>query len=105
MRASTPKRERFQCRQCGRQTNAPLKTKRLTAELCSPCFGKSKDRRPRELNDLSGKEWALASRSVEEYPDVRSEKQRMHGAAFPRSLAEQQVSIYSKEGQTVLDPF
>ncbi|HVD38998.1 MAG TPA: DNA methyltransferase [Solirubrobacterales bacterium] len=57
------------------------------------------------MNDLSGREWAQASRSVETYPDVRSEKQRLHGAAFPQSLAEQQVAIYTKAGETVLDPF
>ncbi len=105
MRASAPKRERFECQRCGRSTNAPLKTKRLDARLCSPCFGKGKDRRPRELNELSGSEWARASRSVEEYPDVRSKKQRAHGAAFPQSLAEQQITIYTKSGDTVLDPF
>jgi DNA modification methylase len=105
MRASASKRERFECRQCGRQTNAPVKTKRLEAQLCSPCFGKREDRRPRELNNLSGSEWARASRSVEEYPDVRSGKQRAHGASFPQSLAEQQIAIYTKPGDTVLDPF
>lgn len=105
MKASPPKRERFACQRCGRQTNAPLETKRIAERLCSTCFGKGKDRRPRELNNLTGKEWALASRSVEQYPDSRSEKQRMHGASFPQTLAEQQISIYSKKGQTVLDPF
>jgi DNA modification methylase len=105
VKASAPRRERFECTRCGRQTNAPRETKRLEARLCSPCFGKGKDRRRRELNDLTGREWAQASRSVEEYPDVRSEKQRLHGASFPQALAEQQIAIYTKEGQTVLDPF
>jgi DNA modification methylase len=105
METSAPKRERFACSRCGRKTNAPRGTKRLAAALCSPCYGKRKDRRPRELNDLNGSEWAQASRSVEEYPDVRSEKQRFHGAAFPQVLAEQQISIYTKRGDTVLDPF
>lgn len=105
MRAAAQKRESFKCRRCSRSTNAPRDTKRLEARLCSPCFGKGKDRRPRDLNDLTGKEWAQASRSVEEYPDVRSEKQKLHGAAFPQVLAEQQISIYTKRGQTVLDPF
>lgn len=105
MRATSPKRERFACRRCGRKSNAPRGTKRLAAGLCSPCFGKGQDKRPRELNELAGREWAQASRSVEVYPDVRSEKQRFHGAAFPQSLAEQQISIYTKSDQTVLDPF
>jgi DNA modification methylase len=57
------------------------------------------------LNELSGREWAQASRSVEEYPDVRSEKQRAHGACFPLSLARQHIEMYTKRGETVLDPF
>lgn len=105
MRASPPKRERFPCHKCGRKSNAPQGTKRLTARLCSTCFGKGTDKRRRELNDLSGREWAQASKSVESYADFRSDKQRLHGAAFPQSMAEQQISIYSKPGQTVLDPF
>jgi DNA modification methylase len=40
-----------------------------------------------------------------EYPDTRSEKQRHHGASFPQSLAEQQIAIFTRRGQTVLDPF
>jgi DNA modification methylase len=80
-------------------------TERLARKLCRACFGKGVDRRPRELNDLTGKEWALASRSVEEYPDTRSEKQREHGACFPASLARQQIEIYTRRGGLVLDPF
>jgi DNA modification methylase len=73
--------------------------------LCRGCFGKGKDRRPRELNELTGKEWAQKSRSIEQYPDTRSEKQRIHGASFPQSLAREQIEIYTAAGQTVLDPF
>jgi DNA modification methylase len=57
------------------------------------------------LNDFTGSEWAQSSKSVMEYPDTRSEKQRIHGAAFPQSLAEHQILIYTKRGETVLDPF
>ena len=69
------------------------------------CFGKGIDRRPRELNELSGGEWAKASRSIEHYPDTRSTKQRIHGASFPESLASEQIGIYTKPGDVVLDPF
>jgi len=54
---------------------------------------------------LTGREWAQASLSVERYPDTRSKKQREHGAAFPLSLARQQIEIYSRRGEVVLDPF
>jgi DNA modification methylase len=80
-------------------------TKRLQDKLCRACFGRGPDRRPRELNDLEGTEWAEASRSVEQYPDIRTPSQRIHGASFPLSLARQQVQIYTKRGATVLDPF
>ncbi len=95
----------FDCRECGSPTDAPSETKRAERELCRRCFGKGKDRRPKELNHLTGKEWARASKSVETYPDTRTGVQRRHGAAFPQSLAEQHIRIYTKKGQTVLDPF
>lgn len=99
------KRRTYDCKRCGDTTDAFDGTKRHHQGLCRGCFGKRVDRRPRELNELDGKEWATASRSVEHYPDVRSEKQREHGASFPQSLAEHQISIYTQKGDVVLDPF
>lgn len=95
----------FECQKCGGRTRAIKGTQRASAERCSPCFGKAPDRRPRELNDLTGKEWARKSRSIEPYPDTRSDKQRVHGASFPQSLASEQIEIYTRTGATVLDPF
>lgn len=95
----------FTCKRCDAPTDGLKGTKRFAAGLCRDCFGKGKDRRPRELNELSGKEWAQASCSVAQYPDTRSEKQRLHGACFPLSLAREQIEIYTRTGQTVLDPF
>jgi DNA modification methylase len=97
--------KKYRCERCDEPTNAPPGTGRFAAGLCSDCFGKGEDKRPRDLNELEGREWAQASKSVEQYPDTRSEKQRFHGASFPMSLALQQISIYTKPGQTVLDPF
>jgi DNA modification methylase len=57
------------------------------------------------LNDMTGSEWAQSSKSTMQYEDHRSEKQKLHGAAFPQSLAEHHISIYTKKGETVLDPF
>lgn len=104
-KTSDSRRERFACPKCGRKTDALVGTKRLEERLCRPCFGKGKDRRPRDLNELDGRSWAHASKSVEEYRDTRSHKQKIHGAAFPESLARQQIEIFTKRGQTVLDPF
>lgn len=99
------RRRRFSCVQCGAESTAALGTERVEAELCRDCFGTRQFTRQRQLNDLSGSEWAQASRSVEQYPDIRSEKQRTHGASFPESLARQQIEIYSRPGEVVLDPF
>ena len=98
-------RARFNCKVCGSETDAFQDTDRFTQQLCRNCVTKRKDKRPRELNELTGKEWAQSSRSVQEYPDVRSAKQRHHGAAFPMSLARQQILTYTRTGGTVLDPF
>lgn len=57
------------------------------------------------LNDLTGSEWAQSSKSIMAYDDTRSDKQRAHGAAFPQSLAEHHIMVYTKRGETVLDPF
>jgi DNA modification methylase len=99
------RRQVFPCIRCGESTDAPEGTERLSFGLCRQCFGKAPDRRPRELNELTGRQWALASRSVEQYPDTRSDKQRFHGACFPLALAKQQIEIYTRQGATVLDPF
>lgn len=95
----------FACSKCGQATRALSDTDRQVRGLCRPCFGKGEDRRPHELNELTGKEWAQKSRSVEQYPDTRSQKQRVHGASFPQSLAREQIEIYTARGETVLDPF
>lgn len=57
------------------------------------------------LNDLTGSEWAQSSKSIMQYEDQRSEKQKFHGAAFPQSLAEHHILTYTRQQETVLDPF
>jgi len=99
------KRQKFACISCGSETDAPQSTQRAERRICRECFGKGEDRRPRQLNELTGGEWARASKSVQTYPDTRLEKQRAHGACFPKSLAFQQIEIFTKSGETVLDPF
>ena len=103
--AVTERRHRYICRKCGNRTSGFTGTVRVSSKLCRKCFGKRKDRRHRELNDLTGAEWAKLSLSVQQYPDVRSKKQRLHGACFPISLVKQFVSKYTKKGDNVFDPF
>jgi len=57
------------------------------------------------LNNLTGSEWARLSKSVEQFPDKRSKKQKLHGAAFPQSLVEHHILCYTKKKNIVLDPF
>jgi DNA modification methylase len=58
-----------------------------------------------KLNDFSGSEWATHSGSIVSYNGIRPLKQRIHGAAFPHSLAEDHIKMYTKKGDTILDPF
>jgi len=58
-----------------------------------------------ELNELTGSEWTLLSKSVQVYNGPITEKRKKHGAAFPLSLAKHFIQIYSKPGDTILDPF
>ena len=95
----------FECKNCGNEADALLNTDRAEKSFCKECYGKRKDTRVNRLNDLSGREWATLSKSIERYNGTRSEKQKVHGAAFPLSLVEDHIKIYTKAGETVLDPF
>lgn len=101
----TVEKVKFSCKKCSIDTDADIGTKRSDLLLCSACFGKKKDTRENKLNNLSGSEWAKYSKSVDTYPDTRLDKQRFHGACFPKSLAKQQIEIYTKSGDLVMDPF
>jgi DNA modification methylase len=57
------------------------------------------------LNELSGSEWTQLSKSVVSYGGAIAEKRKKHGAAFPITLVEHFLKIYTKQGDTVLDPF
>ncbi len=68
------------------------------------------------FNDLTPSEWALLSKNVITEEDLfnpvwndlsspRNEYQKEHGAVFPVKLAERLIKMYSKEGDTIFDPF
>ncbi|MBR5157303.1 MAG: site-specific DNA-methyltransferase [Clostridia bacterium] len=96
---------KFICSKCGEETDASITTERYKKALCRNCFGKRKDNRTNQLNDLTGAEWARHSKSIETYSDTRTQNQKEHGACFPKSLAIHQIEIYTKFGDVVLDPF
>jgi DNA modification methylase len=59
------------------------------------------------LNCLSGKEWLKSQIGVWQFfyegRDIRDKK--LHPATFPISLAKKVISVFTHEGQLVLDPF
>ena len=61
---------------------------------------------PTQLNHLSGKEWLQHSFSI--WRDIKKtsdEKKMDHPAIFPTDLAKRLIEIFSREDDTVLDPF
>ena len=84
---------KFNCSKCGAETDAEVTTERYKKQLCRPCFGKRKDNRTNQLNDLTGTEWARHSKSIEAYPDIRTPNQKEHGACFPKALARHQIPL------------
>jgi DNA modification methylase len=58
-----------------------------------------------DLNNLTGSEWTLHGKSVQIFNGAITEKRKKHGAAYPLSLAKHFIEIYSKEGDTIFDPF
>jgi hypothetical protein len=60
------------------------------------------------LNDLTGREWKYATKSViaEGYPpDVQHDLRSEHGGQKPPRLCAELIGRFSKAGDTVLDPF
>lgn len=66
----------------------------------------NKNKKIESFNGLTPKEWAALSKSV--WNDVSSPREWYHlehGATFSVALAERVIKIYSKVGDTILDPF
>jgi len=60
----------------------------------------------KRFNDLDGKEWTKYSISI--WRDIAKnaeEKKSAHPAVFPIELARRVIEIFTKKGETVLDPF
>lgn len=67
---------------------------------------KEKEQRSKTFNGLTAHEWTIFSRSVwNDVSSARQGKHLLHGATFPEKLAERVILMYSKEGDSVLDPF
>ncbi len=65
------------------------------------------DCKPTHINCLSAKEWIKAQIGVWQFyyegRDIRDKK--VHPAAFPISLAQHVIKLFTHEGELVLDPF
>lgn len=58
------------------------------------------------FNGLSTQDWTKNSRSVwNDLSSPRSKNALKHGATFPQKLSDRIISLYSKKGDVVLDPF
>ncbi|MFW9934864.1 MAG: DNA methyltransferase [Candidatus Thorarchaeota archaeon] len=58
-----------------------------------------------KLNALDGKTWTRYSISIWEIGKTSEESHLQHPALFPQKLVERLIKIYTKPGDTVLDPF
>lgn len=61
-----------------------------------------------ELNDLSSKEWVQLTKSwfvVDGTPSDITEDVSLHPASFPPEMVSRFIRFFTKEGETVLDPF
>ena len=65
------------------------------------------DCKPTHINCLTAKEWLKCQLGVWQFTyekrDIRDKK--LHPATFPISLAKKVISLFSHEGQLILDPF
>ncbi|HEQ71868.1 MAG TPA: class I SAM-dependent methyltransferase, partial [Spirochaetia bacterium] len=61
-----------------------------------------------KLNDLTGKEWLFWTRSVisKPYPpNLQHALRSRHGGQKPPELCRDLISVFTKQGAWVLDPF
>lgn len=57
------------------------------------------------LNDLDGKTWTRYSISIWEFFKSSEENRLRHPALFPQALIQRILEIYTRPGDTILDPF
>lgn len=67
---------------------------------------KESEQRKKTFNGLTAREWTALSRNV--WNDVSSSRKKhhlKHGATYPKTLTDRIITMYSKEGDLVFDPF
>ena len=64
------------------------------------------EQRKKTFNGMTAKEWTKSSRSVwNDVSSIRKKNHLVHGATYPEKLCDRIIAMYSKKGDTVLDPF
>ena len=64
------------------------------------------EQRKKSFNGLSATEWAALSSSVwNDVSSARAKKHLDHGATYPEKLCDRLIAMYSRVGDTVMDPF
>lgn len=67
---------------------------------------KTRTQRAKTFNGLCAREWAALSSSVwNDVSSTRAKKHLDHGATYPEKLCNRLMMMYSKKGDTILDPF
>lgn len=67
---------------------------------------KEREQRKKTFNGMTAREWTLNSRSVwNDVSSVRKGRHLVHGATYPEKLCDRVICMYTREGDTVLDPF
>ena len=59
----------------------------------------------KRLNALDGKAWTRYSISIWDVVKTHEENKLKHPAMFPVELCKRLIEIYTKKGDTILDPF
>ena len=79
--------------------------KNINNEIKSQAL-KESEQRKKTFNGMTAREWTLNSRSVwNDLSSARKKKHLNHGATYPEKLCDRVIAMYSKKGDTILDPF
>ncbi len=83
------------------------KNKELKEQIASLQFGRTCECGRTHINCMTAKEWMVSQIGVWQFfyekRDIRNRK--LHPATFPISLANKVISLFSHEGELVIDPF
>lgn len=67
---------------------------------------KATTQQSKTFNGLTAREWTSLSRNVwNDVSSTRNKKHLKHGATYPKALTDRLITMYSKEGDLVFDPF